>query len=329
MTMYQEGQSPLYMLTWPDNHQLQSGVAAQYVLQAGEKTQLQLNSRVNVSDFAVTTREGRDQLSVFGYTGTQRQFIIPSVSLQASHMVYKKLKATLSGGFNGRTPTASELYGFYLFSQFDGFDYIGNPNLKPEQSIQSEFTLSWQEPRVRVQATAYTSRVQNYMVGTFDPSLSAMTSGARGVKVYENTSYALLAGAEASAVYNITGYTQLVSTLKYSYGRNADGEPLPMMPPLRNVTSLRKYFGDNLWVQGETEIAAAQNRNSERFREQPTDGFMLWHLRAGYQQETEKKVWQLNAGIENIFDVHYREHLDWGQIARPGRNMFLQVSMGF
>ncbi len=122
-----------------------------------------------------------------------------------------------------------------------------------------------------------------------------MTIGARGVKVYENADYALLAGAEASAVYNITGYTQLVSNLKYSYGRDADGEPLPMITPLRNVTSLRKYFGDYLWVQGETEIAAAQNRNSESFREQPTEGFMLWHLRAG---------------VENIFDVDYREHLD-------------------
>lgn len=329
MTMYQEGQTPMYMLTWPDNRQLQSGIAAQYSFQVGDKTQLQLNSRVNLSDFAITTGEGRSQLSVFGYENTARQFVIPSLSLQASRMVYKKLKASLSGGFNGRTPTASELYGFYLFTQFDGFDYVGNPNMKSEKSLQSEFTLSWQEPRVRLQATGYVSRVQDYIVGTYDPNLSAMTIGARGVKVYDNTPYALLAGAEASAVYNITGYTQLVSTLRYNYGRNADGEPLPMIPPLRSITSLRKYFGDNLWVQGETELAAAQNRNSESFRERPTKAFMLWHLRAGYQRETENKVWQLNTGIENIFDVHYREHLDWGRIARPGRNVFVQVSMGF
>src|SRR5690606_33607924 len=134
-----------------------------YTLQAGAKTQLQINSRANISDFSVTSAEGRDQLQVFGYTETERQFFIPSISLQASRMVYKKLKASLSAGFNGRTPTASELYGFYLFSQFDGYDYLGNPELKPEKSIQSEFTLSWQQPKVRVQATAYTSRVENYI----------------------------------------------------------------------------------------------------------------------------------------------------------------------
>ncbi len=329
MTMYQEGQTPMYMLTWPNNRQLQSGVAAQYTLQAGAKTQLQINSRANISDFSVTSAEGRDQLQVFGYTETERQFFIPSVSLQASRMVYKKLKASLSAGFNGRTPTASELYGFYLFSQFDGYDYLGNPELKPEKSIQSEFTLSWQQPKVRVQATAYTSRVENYITGTYNPDLSAMTIGAKGVKVYENTDHALLTGAETSVIYNITAYTQLVSTLKYSYAQSSDGDPLPMISPLRNVTSLRKYFGDYLWVQAETEIAAAQNRTSERFMEQPTDGFMLWHLRAGYQKQTEKKVWQLNAGIENVFDVNYREHLDWGQITRPGRNLFVQLSMGF
>ncbi|SFG14643.1 TonB-dependent receptor [Pontibacter chinhatensis] len=329
MTMYQEGQAPMFMLTWPNNRQLQSGVAAQYSWQVNTKTQLQLNSRLNVSDFSVTSSEGRDQMAVFGSTGTERQFVIPAATVQLSRMVYKKLKASISGGINGRTPTASELYGFYLFSQFDGYDYVGNPDLKPERSMQGEFTLSWQEPRVRVQATTYASRVENYIVGAHKPELSAMTMGARGVKVYYNAPYALLMGAEASAVYNINGYTQLVSTLKYSYGRDAAGEPLPMIAPLRHVSSLRKYFGDNLWVQGETEIAAAQHRNSESFGEQPTDAFMLWHLRAGYQKETARKVWQLNAGVENIFNVNYREHLDWGQITRPGRNMFVQLSMSF
>ncbi|WP_299760742.1 TonB-dependent receptor [uncultured Pontibacter sp.] len=329
MTMYQEGQTPMYMLTWPDNRQVQAGLAAQYTLQVGRKIQVQLNSRLNASDFSITTGEGRDQLSVFGYTDTEQLFLIPSVSLQLSRMLLQKLKATVSGSLNGRAPTASELYGFYLFSQFDGYDYIGNPNLKAEKSMQGELTLSWQEPRLRLQATAYTAKVDNYILGSYAPNLSAMTIGARGVKVYQNTAHAFLAGAEASAVYNLNGYTQLVSTIKYSYGCDAAGEPLPMMPPLRNVTSLRKYLGDYLWLQAETEVAAAQHRNSEDFAEQPTNAFMLWHLRAGYKKETEKKVWQLNGGVENIFDVNYREHLDWGKISRPGRNLFLQLTMGF
>ncbi|WP_181163806.1 TonB-dependent receptor [Pontibacter mangrovi] len=329
MTMYQPGQAPMYMLTWPNNRELQSGVAAQYTLQAGAKTQLQLNSRLQVSRFSVTSAAGRDQLSVFGYGQTRQQFVIPSVSVQASRVLYKKLKGTLSGSFNGRTPSASELYGFYLFSRFDGYDYIGNPALKPEQSLQGELTLSWQEPRLRVQLTGYASRVANYIVGAYEAELSAMTIGAHGVKVYQNEAYALLAGAEASAVYNITAYTQLVSTLRYGYGRSAGGDPLPMVAPLRSVSSLRRYFGDRLWVQGETEMAAAQHRTSARFQEKPTEAFMLWHLRAGYRLETEKKVWELNGGVENLFDAAYREHLDWGQVLRPGRNIFFQASMAF
>ncbi|MDX5418955.1 MAG: hypothetical protein LPK09_07045 [Hymenobacteraceae bacterium] len=42
-----------------------------------------------------------------------------------------------------------------------------------------------------------------------------------------------------------------------------------------------------------------------------------------------KKVWQQKAGIKNIFDLHYRQHLAWGFILRPGRHVFVQMGTGF
>ena len=48
-----------------------------------------------------------------------------------------------------------------------------------------------------------------------------------------------------------------------------------MMPLLYNITSLRKHFGDYLWLQGETELAAAQNRNNLIFIDIPTEAFMF------------------------------------------------------
>jgi outer membrane receptor protein involved in Fe transport len=38
---------------------------------------------------------------------------------------------------------------------------------------------------------------------------------------------------------------------------------------------------------------------------------------------------QCNAGIQNIFDRNYREHLDWGSIPRPGRNVYLNMIYKF
>lgn len=328
MTMYQTGQPPMYMLTWPDNRQIQSGLAAQYALRLDSLSQLQLNARADFSMFSLTSQTGKDQLEVFGYTGADNPFFIPSFSVQLVRKLGSRLKGTLSLGMNGRTPTASELFGFYLFSQFDGFDYIGNTRLKQEVAQQAELTLARQAPKWKVQATGYASRVNHYILGRHEPSLSVMTLGAKGVKQYENIDHALLAGAEGSVVYNLLPQTQIVSTLKYAYGQDDKGRALPLIAPLRNISSVRHYFS-RLWLQAEVELAAAQNRVSIVAKERPTGAFSLYHFRMGYQAKSKSVIWQLNAGVENIFNAYYREHLDWGNIARPGRNFYLQASIGF
>lgn len=328
MTMYQEGQLPMYMLTWPDNRQVQTGVAAQYVLQLDSLTQLQFSARADYSDFGLTTGMGKDQLAVFGYSGANAQFFIPSVSAQVSRKLHRNLKATASLGFNGRTPTASELYGFYLFNQFDMHDYIGNPGLQQETAQQAELSLTWRKPKWKVQAAGYVSRAGNYIMGVYDPSLSVMTTGARGVKRYQNLDYAILTGAEGSVMYQPFPKTQVVSVLKYAYARNKEGDPLPMIAPLRNITTIRQHIG-KLWLQGEMETAAAQRNVSKAANERETGDFQLFHFRLGYNGRFNNIPWQLNGGVENIFDAYYREHLDWGNVARQGRNCFLQFGISF
>lgn len=328
MTMYQEGQTPMYMLTWPDNRQVQSGIAAQYLLQLDSITQLQVSARADYADFSLTTQEGKDHLAVFGYTGKATSFFIPSVSVQLSRNLHRNLKVSLSLGMNGRTPTASELFGFYLFNQFDGFDYIGNTNLKAETGQQAELTLTWRKSKWRVQATGYVSRISNYIIGTYDPKYSVMTAGARGVKIYENLDHALLTGGEGSVLYNPFPQTQIVSTLKYAYARDAEGNPLPLIAPLRNISSVKQHF-NKLWIQGELEMAAAQNRVNTAANERRTGDFYLCHYRMGYSGKAKGFGWQVNGGVENILNAFYREHLDWGNIARPGRNFYIQLGIGF
>lgn len=328
MTMYQAGQPPMFMLTWPDNRQLQTGLAAQYAFRVDSLTQVTLNARTDVTSFLLTSQMGKDQLAVFNHTGTQSHFFIPSLSVQVNRALIGKLRGAISVGMNGRTPTASELYGFYLFNQFDGYDYVGNPSLKQEKGLLVDATLSYQQKNWKVQATGYASKVSNYILGAHTPAFSAMTPGAKGVKQYYNRAHALVAGAEASVVYTPFAKTQLVSTLKYAWGKDSEGDPLPMMAPLRNISSVRHYF-THLWLQAELETASAQNKVSKAAHEKPTGSFALYHFRAGYTTQIKNLPVQLAAGVENLFDVYYREHLDWGNVARPGRNMYVQLSIGF
>ena len=328
MTMYQPGQSPMFMLTWPDNRQLQSGLASEYQIALDSATQLSIHARADYSSFELSSQLGKDQLAVFNDDPGQRRYFIPALSVMVSRKLAPRLRGSLSLGLNGRTPTASELYGFYLFNAFDGFDYIGNTGLKQEMGQQTELSVSYQHPSFKAQLTGYVSRVKNYILGSYTPQYSAMTIGARGVKQYINQDYALLAGMEASLVCKPLPDMQLVSTLKYAYGRDEHGEPLPMITPLRNISSIR-YTVKRLWLQGEMEIAAAQYRVSTTAKERTTGSFTICHFRAGYPFILNNLKGQLNAGVENLFDVYYREHLDWGHVARPGRNVTVQLMIRF
>lgn len=328
MTMYQTGQTPMYMLTWPDNRQLQSGLAAQYMLRLDSLTQLQLSTRADMSTYSLTTQMAKDQTEVFGNSTAGNQYFIPSLAVQLTRQMTPKLKGTLSLQTNGRAPSAAEIYGFYLFNQFDIHDYIGNTDLKSERGQQAELSMTWQATRIRVQASGYISKVSNYILGMHRPELSVMTIGAKGVKQYQNIDHAILAGAEASIVCRPFSKTQLVSTLKYAYGQAQDGAALPMISPLRNITSVRRVF-DKLWLQAEAELAAAQNKVSLIANERKTGAFSLYHLRVGYELYGNNLRWTLNVGVENIFNTQYREHLDWGNIARPGRNIYVQAGVNF
>lgn len=328
MTMRQEGQPEMFMLTLPDVRIMQSALAAGYLLQLDSLSALRFHARGDITRSYLTSQMGRDQLKVFGYEDDRRYFILPAVSVSYTRKLAGSLQATIGGVVNGRAPSANELYGFYLFNQFDGFDYVGNADLKAERSVLAEMTIAWQQPKIRWQLSGYYSGIHNYILGIHDPAYSVMTIGAKGVKQYRNVHRASLTGAEASMIYRPFANTQLMATLKYSYGKDDQGKALPMIAPLRSIGSLRQQLGQ-FSIQAEWEVAAPQRRVSAAAAESPTSGFSIAHLRAGYKIERKSISWQVDAGVENLFDTAYREHLDWGKILRPGRNLFVQLTLAF
>lgn len=328
MTMYEAGQLPMFMLTWPDNREVRGGIAAQWLWRLDSLTTLQTSLRGEVHQFTLQTQQAIDQVSVFNDGSRPLNFFIPAASVSLTRKLGARFTANGSLSLGGRTPSASELYGIYLFSRFDGYDYLGQTNLKPEQSFQSEVSLQYQRNKWQVKGAGYISQVFNYLTGVVDPSLSAMTIGANGVKRYANLDAALLYGLEGSVLWQPAKGWQLVSTLKWNHGQDAAGDPLPLIPPFRHVSSLKKTF-HNWWVQGEVEAASAQRRVRTDAGEQETPGFAIAHLRAGYKLEGERLVWRLSGGVENLTNTYYHEHLDWGGIPRPGRNFYAMLSLGF
>ncbi len=166
------------------------------------------------------------------------------------------------------------------------------------------------------------------MIGVIDESLSAMTIGANGVKIYNNTKYATISGTELSLFITPFNNLKSLTTLKYQIGKDNNSEQLALISPLKILTSLT-YQLNKLSMQGEFEYSAPQNNVRASVGEQKTSSYFLLHLRLSYNFLYDDFSILVNTGIENLFDINYRDHLDWGNIPRPGRNIYASISFNY
>lgn len=326
MTMYQSGELPMYMLTWPDNRKNQLGFSAVWIMQIDSSLKVQLSSRADIVRYILASTEAKNQLSVFGYTDVNRNDLLKNFSVQVTKSFNNKIKASASIAYAERIPTATELYGFYLFDASDGYDYIGNPLLKKEASLQGEASISYNTINSNIRLTGYYSKLNNYITGLINPSYSTMTVGANGVKSFINIHSAVIAGMEASAVIKVAKPLDIISTVRYTSARGNNKQPHPFIAPLKNISSIR-YHHNKISVQVESESALRQTKFNIAAGEDETAGYFLLHARFGYNTTIIKMNSEIQAGAENIFDHEYHEHLDWGNIARPGRNFYLQLKL--
>lgn len=328
MTMYEANQLPMFMLTWPDNSKWQAGAGINWMLKLDSVTQLQANARLDAINYHLLTTAAKDQLAVFGYPVSPLNKVLGGAGVQISRSLMRKWTSTISLSYGQRVPTAGELYGIYLFNSNDGFDYIGNPRLKVEKSLQAEGAINYVHKRNRVRLAINYGKVYDFIKGSHDVSLSAMTAGARGVKRYVNIDLATLISMELSSQFVIVKQLQWINTLRYNYAKDGAGNALPQIAPFKYIGAMR--YGLQQFSAGvEVEYAARQNRVDTNFGEDPTASYMLLHFRTGYQFYFGNVRNEIQLGCENVLDRKYHEHLDWGNIARPGRNIYFSVKVFF
>ncbi len=327
MTMHDAGQPDMFMLTWPDNRRNQSGFGMSWLWQADSLLQLQLNGRMDFMNTVLTTTTAKEHVSIFSAGFNRRNDVLKNMSVQLSKRI-KQVKITAGATYSERMPTASELFGFYLCNSSDGHDYIGNPLLKTERALQVDVAAVYSYKRTRLQLSGYYSKVMNFISAEVNSAYSVMTFGATAVKTYSNIPFATVMGAEASALCSPFKKAEVVSTFRYTLVNDNNNQPLPFVSPFKNITSIR-YQPAKFSFQLETETALRQNRVSIKYAEDITPGYFLLHTRLGYYATLFKNYTVLQLGVENLFDKNYHEHLDWKNIARPGRNIYVQLKINF
>lgn len=155
---------------------------------------------------------------------------------------------------------------------------------------------------------------------------------------------ARIMGAELGASYAFTANIKGNASLAYAYGKNSsDGRAMPQIPPLEARFGLGyeqgNFSSSVLW-----RVVAAQNRIDEGRGNVvgkdfgPSAGFGVFSINSAYRLSEN---WKVSAGLDNLFDKNYSEHLNLAgnagfgyvdnsiRVNEAGRTWWTRVDMSF
>lgn len=326
MTMYPNDpdELPMFMLTWPDVRTANTGVYLEDELDLNGSF-LKLATRLTVQNQKVADELGLNSLRIF-YPEMEKSKtrFLKSISGQW-HKMWLPWHFNVGLSYGDRAPSVSEGYGFYLFNSFDNHDYIGDPELANEKSLEANTKISWEKSKLKLTAEANYFHITDYIIGDIDPSLSVMTIGADGVKLYKNLEYANLFNTSLEVKYGLLQHLNWNAVLAYHRGTDNEGGNLPFMSPISYGSGLQF---DNRSISAALQVKGAgkQRNYNPDFGEDETAAYTVYSVTLGKTFAINNDAVYAKFGVENIFDTYYSTYTDWKNIPRMGRNFFLTLT---
>lgn len=330
MTMYpaNSDEKLMFMYTWPDVRTLFTSIYLADSWKLDAHSSLVLSGSIGLHHNALPDTFGLQSLQIF-YPEMKDQKMRTVKNFSAHYRFEKRtFNFDFGIGYGDRAPSVSEGYGFYLFNSFDRYDYVGNPNLKNEESFDASFSVAYKKNRLSVKLAGSYFHINNYIVGKVDPVLLPMTIGANGIKVYESLKYATIANSDLILEYRFPYKINWKGQVTYSYGRDFKNENLPFISPVRYVTSVNyffKKFNVEFMVKGNLE----QKTFNPAYGETRTADWGTLNTSLSYSFDLGKTKLLAKAGVENILDAYYSTFSDWNNIPRMGRNVFVNLVYTF
>jgi len=322
-------EEPMYMQTWPEMLRNVAGLFIQNTTFFSPEFQVTVNGRMDYDLDVLQSEYGQQQFSIFGYELEKKQdMLVKSLNLSAQYKFANEIKVGATLGYAERLPTITERLGFYLYNAYDGYDYIGNPTIKPEKSDFVRIDLQLNRSKIKVNLSQTFSYIQDYIMGITDPEIPPMNFYTNGTRVYSNIPSARIFGTDLQMLYQPTKSISLFMLSKFTLGELSSGNPIPLIPPFKNIFSA-KYQREKFSVQVENETSLAQNRINKSYGEYQTPAYTLFNLKGNYTFSFPKTALDISCGVTNLFNRVYYDHLDWGRINRPGRNVDLFLKYSF
>ncbi len=247
---------------------------------------------------------------------------------------------TLSGGFGRAVRTANALERYsdrFPSTKFQiAAEFMGVPTIDPETSYQGDLGLEISWARMTLRGGAFYRRIQDFITVAPDsgikrrlplspPSVFRYLSGDHAN--FRGLDFAFRATLTGGLEFRTQGAYTLADDLGQSISALGVNEPVLGIPPFEIRTRLL-YIGNSAPFFGEVEMRNVwgQDRVASSRLENPSPGFSTFSLRGGLRLP---KRLSLEAGLENLGDKYYSEHLNSlnpftrQRIPEPGRNVFL------
>ncbi|MCF6212510.1 MAG: TonB-dependent receptor [Flavobacteriaceae bacterium] len=247
-------------------------------------------------------------------------------------------QSQIAFGRGVRTASMIERYINHFNIGIDPYEYVGNPNLRPEINNQIEISFSKVQKNLKVGGSLFYSFITDFITAKADQSIPRKfmpTTPPIVAKRFINVKKAFQTGFEFDLNYALSHVLRFKTELSYTYAKNEDfNEPLPQIMPLTSRLNLA-YEKKNYWFNIETRMVAMQNRISDTFSERVTPGYILLNFRSGIKF---KNKLQIGAAALNILDKSYVAHLNFsfknsdllsGRILEPGRNFTVYLNYKF
>ncbi len=260
-----------------------------------------------------------------------RDATLPSGFVRWEHTL-DDAPATLYAGIGHvrRFPDYWELFGQHVAGTLPAF-----LDLRPERTTQLDVGLQYRGERVKAWLSAYAGVVDDFIVLHY-PAERMGDSFASNVD-------ARIAGGEAGIAWTATERWKLDATLAYAWGENrSEHRPLPQMPPLE--ARFGATWDNGTWSLGALwRVATAQHRiavgegNIVGQDLGRTGGFGVFSINGGYRLSRQLT---LSAGLDNVFDKPYAEHVNAAnpglagyvntlRVNEPGRTGWVKLGLSF
>lgn len=274
-----------------------------------------------------------------------------SFSTNAAWKFTEQWKLSLGLGRGVRPPDLSERYIQFLATGFDRYDYLGNPDLKPEINYQADLMLEHSAETFHFFTNLFRADVRNFIYGQFLPPAIArpQSMGAPGVKQFKNMKQAIFYGFEGGI--SAEPYSHLKTSFSIGYtiawfpevekiimdNGQASGteilfnDPIPEIPALETNFRIGYFYtGLNLEPSIDIRAVASQNRVSLANYEESTPGYIITNLGLAWQPS---KTFKIMAGVNNLLNKAYYDHLNRRIIGtrenfyEPGRSVFVNLKV--